>query len=374
MKPSMLLSRIRRSFWLIVIPLFILGWWLSGPDEPTATQHYIERPYRISPDGQILLLRDGQIVRRADGQVLRIVNLSQAAFSANGSILAVRPSEDRRDMLRKGQINLFRTSDQSPPIVIQVENPGFGSLAINNSGTLLAVGGESNMTGSVVTIYDTLSNRVVVTLLSDEPYLSQLSFTPDDHYLFAFGGTSTRIIDTTTWQMVYRNISEIGEPAFSATQRLLATHRGDSFALMRPLDQSSALSRSIPSPYQTIDVFTFNPDGQYLAVIQSSGSGSVPLVGQGSSAYAVRMALVRVVDGAVVQRFEGPSGAMSNPTFTPDGQQIMTIGPGDGITFWQVAPRAPWNVGLRLLPALLGLLLLLEQVRRFIVCGMRRPT
>jgi hypothetical protein len=98
------------------------------------------------------------------------------------------------------------------------------------------------------------------------------------------------------------------------------------------------------------------------------------LFGSGSSYAPVRMALVRVADGAVIQRFEGTKGDMQLPAFTPDGQQIMTsIGSRPGLLFWQVAPRAPWNIGLRLLPALLGLLLLLEQVRRFIVRGMRRP-
>jgi WD40 repeat protein len=354
-----------RKAWVAALVLFALGWWLSGSDGPAAVQHFIERPYRISPDGQILLLRDGQIVRRADGQIMRrITPFGQSEFSLNSQYLAVRSQEQH--------VDIVRTTDQSLPIHVILNSPDVESIAINTTGMLLAIGG-STRTNGMVTIYDTPGNRVVATLPADGTHLYQLRFTPDDHYLFAFGGTSTRIIDTTTWQMVYRTISEIGEPAFSATQRLLATHRGDSFALMRPLDQSSALSRSIPSPYQTIDAVTFNPDGQYLAVIQSSGSSSVPLVGQGSSAYAVRMALVRVADGAVVQRFEGPAGAMSNPTFTPDGQQIMTIGPGDGITFWQVAPRAPWNVGLRLLPAVLGLLLLIEQVRRFIVRGMYTP-
>jgi hypothetical protein len=45
----------------------------------------------------------------------------------------------------------------------------------------------------------------------------------------------------------------------------------------------------------------------------------------------------------------------------------MTIGPGDGIIFWQIAPRSPWNVGLRLLPAVLGAVLLVYQLVRWSV-------
>jgi hypothetical protein len=191
--------------WLLALGLIILSAQLSGPDGPLRYQVYAEHvrnipPYTFSGDGRLLLL-NGQVIRLPDGQVQRIVDYGRAAFSANGAILAAQPPDDQRDVLREGHINLFRTNDQSPPVVVQV------------------------------------------------------------------------------------------------------------------------------------------------------------------------------ADGAVIQRFEGTKGDMQLPAFTPDGQQIMTsIGSRPGLLFWQVAPRAPWNIGLRLLPALIGLLLLLEQVRRFIVRGMRRPT
>jgi WD40 repeat protein len=349
--------------WLLALGLIILSVQLSGPDGPTRFQLYAGVPYRIAADSQLLLARDGQIIHLPDGQVIRrITAFGQSEFSTNGAFLAVRS--------QKARVNIVRTADQSVPISVTLKSLDLKSMTINTPGTWLAIstgyGGPD-----ALTIYDVRANRVAAMLPPDRQSIRQLLFTPDDRYLFVHGDTSTRIFDTTTWQMVYQNTSITGPFAFSSPNYLLAINTDRSFALIAFDAGVAQPPRRIPSPYTIIDAFTFSPDGQYLAVIDHSGSGGIALVGTGDgSSHVVRMALVRVTDGAVVQRFEGPAGAMSNPTFIPDGQQIMTIGPGDGITFWQVAPREPWNVGLRLLPALLGLLLLLEQVRRFIVRGM----
>jgi dipeptidyl aminopeptidase/acylaminoacyl peptidase len=368
--------------WLPALGLIILSVQLSGPDGPLRYQAYAEpgrnaEPYLFSADGRLLLLRDGHVLRLPDGQVLRIVKLSQAAFSTNGAILAVRPSEDRRDVLREGQINLFRTSDQSPPVVVRVETRELSSLAVTNVGTLLAVGDDAIARGAV-TIYDTQANRVVARVPTDGGYLGQLLFTPDDRYLLVPGVTRVRMFDTATWQLVYQ--SDVGEPraiAFAGSTQLLAIQSGTydqaAFMMVAFQDGVAQTPRRIPAPYAFMSGFTFSPDGQYLAVIEHASSGPpvYDLFRSGPYDAPIRMALVRVADGAVIQRFEGTKGDMQLPAFTPDGQQIMTsIGSRPGLLFWQVAPRAPWNIGLRLLPALLGLLLMLEQVRRFIVRGM----
>ncbi|GEM_PF-1927416 len=371
--------------WVLALGLITLSMQMSGPDGPLRYQAYAEPvrnvpPNTFSGDGRLLLL-NGQVIRLPDGQVLRVVDYGRAAFSANGAILAVRPSEDRRDVLREGQIMLFRTSDQSPPLVVRVETRELSSLAVTNVGTLLAVGDDAIARGAV-TIYNTQANRVVAHVPTDGGYLGQLLFTPDDRYLLVRGRTRVRMFDTATWQLVYQ--SNAGDPramAFAGSTQLLAFQSGyndqTTFTLVAFQDGVAQTPRRIPTPYALMSGFTFSPDGQYLAVIENASSGPpvYDLFRVGSYYAPVRMALVRVADGAVIQRFEGTNGDMQLPAFTPDGQQIMTsIGSRPGLLFWQVAPRAPWNIGLRLLPALLGLLLMLEQVRRFIVRGMRRPT
>jgi hypothetical protein len=115
MKPSMLLSRIRRALWLMVIPLFILGWWLSKLDGPVRSQSYAGVPYRIAADSQLLLARDGQIMHLPDGQVIRrITAFGQSEFSTNGAFLAVRS--------QKARVDIVRTADQSVPISVTMEN------------------------------------------------------------------------------------------------------------------------------------------------------------------------------------------------------------------------------------------------------------
>ncbi len=360
MHPSTIRSRIRRSLWLMVIPLFILGWWLSKPDGPVRSQYDTGLPYRIAADGQVFLSGAGEVRQLPDGQVLRhIAPFMHAEFSTNGAFLAVRS--------QKARVDIVRTADQRVPISVTLKSPDLESLAINATGTWLAVStGYSGL--DALLIYDISTDRVAVTLSPNDQGTGGLLFTPDDHYLFAVGDKSARIYDTTTWQMVYQSTSIIGAFAFSAPGQLLAISHNQSLALIAFQDGVVQPARRIPVPYSVIDGFTFSPDGRYLAVTESSQSGGIALVGIGPSApYAVHMALVHVSDGRVVQWFEGPKGAMSNPTFTPDGQQIITVGPKAGLTFWQVAPRGPWDAWLRLPPFLGAALLLLDRLALWII-------
>jgi hypothetical protein len=346
--------------WLLALGLIILSVQLSGPDGPTRFQLYAGVPYRIAADSQLLLARDGQIMHLPDGQVIRrITAFGQSEFSTNGAFLAVRS--------QKARVDIVRTADQSMPISVTLKSLDLESLTINTTGTWLAISTGYGGPDALL-IYDISTDHVVAMLPPDRQSIRQLLFTPDDRYLFVHGDTSTRIFDTTTWQMVYQNTSITGPFAFSAPNYLLAINTDRSFALIEIHDRVAQPPRRIPLPYTIIDAFTFSPDGQYLAVIDHSGSGGIALVGTGDgSSHVVRMALVRVSDGMVVQRFEGPAGAMSNPTFTPDGQQIITIGPVAGLTFWQVAPRGPWDAWLRLLPFLGVVLLLLDRLVLWII-------
>jgi WD40 repeat protein len=263
------------------------------------------------------------------------------------------------------------TTGQSLLRQVDLKSLSFGSMAINAAGTWIAI--SSGYTGpDALMIYDIETGIAHAVPHPPSTEFETPQFTMDDRYLLVFGRPLTYIIDTNSWQTI-GTISQ--NLTITAAPNYVISRPTDRMFAVYTLTNGAPVERHrFPDPYDISSEFTLSPDGQYLAVMDYTFGIPVPLIGTNPEPAAVHIALVRVADGAVVQRFEGPKGYMSNPTFTPDGQQIMTIGPGDGITFWQVALRTPWNVGLRLLPALLGLLLLLEQVRRFIVRGMRRPT
>jgi WD40 repeat protein len=359
-RPTVPLQAIRsithRHWWLPTIALLILGWWLTRPDGPERFQPDLRPIFAVSTDGR-LIATDREIWDTRNGRVLRAVpRLGEKVFSLDGEFLAIHNIESSltipqvHDPTRLPIIDIVRTIDQSPPISVTLRSLSIGSLALNATGTWLAV--STGYRGpDALRIYNTQTGQAITIVQPENQAIGQLQFTPDARYLLAAGFPAGQIIDTQTWQTVL--VLPAGTIGFSEARQLLAIHNARSFTLIALPDAVAQPPQRLSSPYSSNDGFAFSPDGEYLAVINTSGSGGAALWSMNTGpreSLPVRMALVRVADGAIVQRFEGPKGAMGLPTFTPDGQQIMTIGPGSGLTFWRAAPCEPWEQQVRMLP------------------------
>jgi WD40 repeat protein len=212
---------------------------------------------------------------------------------------------------------------QSPLIVV---DPNLSMSAVSSSRTMLATANNATLNGEIK-IWNTQTNALIQALPSELGSIQRLLFSTDDQRLFVFSNNSFRSVDTTTWQPIYRLAIDATRSALAADDQTVAI-MVDSRIKVLPIANPAAVPQplyEIKAPSAFPDSIGLSPDGRYAVVIETNVSGGSMW---DSEFFGPRgeetadMTLIRVANGAIVQRFRGSPGSMGSPCFTRDGQTI----------------------------------------------------
>jgi WD40 repeat protein len=343
-------------WWIVIGLLCLLGFWLRGPDRPI--QRLDEVGDLIDSNGDVVLTSSGKVLSLADQRILRTTSSTVvAALSQNGEYAVVKPYHQRL------QLFIYQLNDEQPPQQITLDSEHYMSVAISNNGDLVATGGSPEINGELM-LWDLQSHSVIAKLEADGAQIDRIYFTDDDRFMLVVGVTSFRIIEIQTKNVVYRIDSHSVSFSLATHMPIAAMVPSGGISLL-PLAEPQAILSPLPriaSPYPIIKSVGLNPDAQYLAVTRPTNRTismwDPDFFGTHDNATA-EMALVRISDGEVVQRFRGEPGAIGRPIFSADGKTIITNGPGKGISYWKVAPRSEWEQWLRTSPFYGALLIVL---------------
>jgi hypothetical protein len=222
--------------------------------------------------------------------------------------------------------------------------PSWDRLIVSNDGTYVVINRDPAYFD--LAVLSTQTNQI--TRIPTGPFLEmvfEMQFTADDRLLMLRFPRKVQALDTTTWQVAAT--WEDAAPGFTLAPNapffLTCSPTG---LLVYDLQQLRAAPRKLPHcPFEGGGVRTISPDGRYLLVAENRSGGAFWTFfskDQPNPGPAVRMALLRLSDGVVVQHFRGPRGYVGWPFFLPEGREFVTFGPGGQLHVWPVRPRPVW--------------------------------
>ncbi|NJR53035.1 MAG: hypothetical protein HC780_29240 [Leptolyngbyaceae cyanobacterium CSU_1_3] len=91
--------------------------------------------------------------------------------------------------------------------------------------------------------------------------------------------------------------------------------------------------------FTEIGAFAISPDNQYIAVGEVTRPGVLGGIDDG------QIALIRIVDGTIVQEYRGQERGIGSLMFTTDSKTFLSSN-GEEIARWDVEPRPSWLIWL----------------------------
>ncbi len=269
----------------------------------------------LSPDDKLLATQTGKAI-----SVWSIVSgekvhdfaspgeLRSLAFSPDGKILA--SATDHWDMSTGKKV--WECKD----------NSGYPT-AFSPDGKIVALGGFNGVLG----LYDTASGKELPQSSAgwNRGAFTSIRFTPDGKQLITAGNDGTALLDIATRQPLYRLRYQLGSPAISSDNKVLATITLDRDILVADAKTGREIRRinaKTPNGNPGLwPVLVFSPEGTTLA---SAGYGNIIRQWDAQS-------------GKELRQFKGHEKGVYSLVFSRDGKTLIATDLDKVTRFWDIA-------------------------------------
>jgi WD40 repeat protein len=272
-----------------------------GRDEPTEFQTW------DVPSGRLI-----RAIRAGNG-----CNADEGAFSPDGTVYVARSIDseqakvlDAKVLHRPGSYTFVLCETASGRAVRTFVGDYLPiQVAFSPDGKRIVAGGYNND----VTIWNTASAKIVLTLKGHTDEVHAVSFSPDGNTIVSGSHDKTlKLWDASNGKMIKSlgaSAETVASVAFSPDGTRALTGSFDGMLRLWDATNGRLIHTMVGDP-NSVNAVTFSPDGRYLI--------------SGGDDHTVK--LWDAVTGALIRTFQGHSDEVKAVAFSPDGSRVLSAG------------------------------------------------